>query len=173
MKKNIKKVVWGLVVILSLYGLNVLYHSNDTIGDDYDRELREPKMRKFLLNKLWRDKAAGKLDKVVIHVQTLGDEEYEKQLNLKLIEEAQEVVDAIANKDELTSEIGDVLEVLECIALQHKIAWKDVLAKKEAKRADRGSYVQRQYVTIAECAPDSFLLSYYLKDPKRHLEIFD
>ena len=172
MKQNIKKIVILLAIVLSCYGLYVIYNLEPNY-DDFDIVQTKPKMRKFLLNKLWRDRAAQQLDKVIIHVQTLGDEEYEKQLNLKLLEEVQEVIAAIWNKDHLADEIGDVLEVLECIALFHKVTWKDIHAKKEAKRADRGSYVQRQYVTIAECEPDSFLLSYYMKDPKRHVEIFD
>ena len=44
-------------------------------------------MRKFLLNKLWRDKAAAQLemtDGAIIHRHVLNDEEYKKQLNLKI-----------------------------------------------------------------------------------------
>jgi len=138
-----------------------------------NKEEQPVKMRKFLLNKLWRDKAIVKLDKVKIHTRPLDDAAYEKQLNLKLLEEAQEVVAASGNKEDLISEMGDVLEVLECIALFHKIDWQDILVKKQAKVDDRGSYVDRQYVTVAECAPDSWLLSYYMKDPERNIEIFD
>lgn len=165
-----KKMISFIAILAFIVGF--CWYSFEKL-DDYDEPVEKPKMRKFLLNKLWRDKAASKLDKVKIHITRLDDQEYEKQLNLKLIEEAEEVVAAIHNPENLISEIGDVLEVLECIALFHKISWKDVIAKKIAKRDERGSYVDRQYVTIAECAPDSWLLSYYMKEPGRHVEIFD
>lgn len=173
MKKHKLIVSIGLFVI-AFFGLFCIVQSFQSIVEKEQSLQDHPvKMRKFLLNKLWRDKAAGRLEKVKIHVQTLNDEDYQKQLHLKLIEEAQEVIAAVDNKDDLASEIGDVLEVLECIALFYNVSWQDVLDKKLAKQQDRGSYVERQYVTIAECAPDSWLLSYYMKDPKRNIEIFD
>ena len=173
MKKQIITLMFGLVLFVMSY-LYVTKKQESCAKQDEIVEQNQPvKMRKFLLNKLWRDRAAGQLDKVNIHVQRLDDAAYKEQLNLKLIEEAQEVVAAIDNPEDLKSEIGDVLEVLECIALFHNISWQDILLKKQAKKDDRGSYVERQYVTVAECAPDSWLLSYYMKDPKRNVEIFD
>lgn len=170
MKKN--KIIFFVIFIIVVIGF-VSYGHKFFNCVAIQTEKQPVKMRKFLLNKLWRDKAIARLDKVVIHTKPLDDAAYEEQLNLKLLEEAQEVVAATGNKEDLMSEMGDVLEVLECIALFHKIDWKDILVKKQEKVDDRGSYLDRQYVTVAECQQDSWLLSYYLKNPERNIEIFD
>jgi predicted house-cleaning noncanonical NTP pyrophosphatase (MazG superfamily) len=133
------------------------------------------KRRKFLLNKLWRDRAATQLeeeDGAVIHRYILNDAEYKKQLGCKLMEEALEVQTA-KTRDELTSEIGDVYEVLDCLIAFHDLSREEIVAKQDKKRKDRGSYLAREYITVAEYLPGSFGESYCLRDPERHIEIFD
>jgi len=132
------------------------------------------KMRKFLHNKLWRDKGPARMQAVgsIVHVKDLDDQEYEQQLGLKLIEEAHEVVTA-QNKEELISEIGDVLEVIDCIVAFHGLSGDEITQKQAAKRNERGSYRNRMFVTTTESIPGSYLDIYCSKSPEQYTLISD
>lgn len=71
----------------------------------------------------------------------LDDEEYLKELNIKLIEEANEFIDA-RNAEEL----ADIMEVLEAIAKVHNINWDEVRREKEVKRQKRGAFENKIYL---------------------------
>ena len=132
------------------------------------------KRRKFLQNKLWRDNGAKQLeeqDGAIITRIILNDEEYNKQLGLKLIEEAHEVA-ASQSQQELIAEIGDVYEVIDCLMKLHNISKEEVLVAQNKKRADRGSFLNREFVLTSEYLPGSFGEWYSLKD-SRLVEIFD
>jgi len=134
-----------------------------------------PKRRKYLHNKLWRDDAIEQLEELhgdIIHRIILDDQEYNNQLGLKLIEEAGEVHTA-KTRDELSSEVGDVLEVLDCIIALHKLSSQDIEQARNKKRNDRGSYLQRKFVTTTESIPGSFLDIYCSKDPDKYTEIIE
>jgi predicted house-cleaning noncanonical NTP pyrophosphatase (MazG superfamily) len=137
---------------------------------------KAPKMRKFRQNKLWRDTAAERLERedgAIIHRIILDDQEYNKQLGLKLIEEAQEVATA-KDKEEIISEIGDVLDVLDCIIKLHNCSQDEIDAARAKKIKERGgSYFNREFVTVSECLPGSFLEQYLLKQPDKYIEILD
>lgn len=131
--------------------------------------------RKFLHNKLWRDNAIEQLEERhgdIIHRVILDDEEYNNQLGLKLIEEAGEVHTA-KNKEELSSEVGDVLEVLDCIIALHNLSREEIEQARNKKRNDRGSYLERKFVTTTESIPGSFLDIYCSKDPDKYTLIVE
>ena len=146
-----------------------------TATTTYKVEVQEgAKRRKFLQNKLWRDNGAKQLeeqDGAIINRIILDDEEYNKQLGLKLIEEANEVA-AARNKKELISEIGDVYEVIDCLMKLHNVSKQEVIAAQDKKRADRGSFLNREFVLSSEYLPGSFGEWYSLKD-SRLIEIID
>jgi predicted house-cleaning noncanonical NTP pyrophosphatase (MazG superfamily) len=133
------------------------------------------KRRKFTSNKLWRDTAPERLeqqDNAIVHVVQIDNAEYKRQLGLKLLEEAAEVQSALSEK-EMISEIGDVYEVLDCIIALHNLSKDEIIAEQERKRAERGSYLARKYVTYAEYVPDGFMVPYCLAQPEKYQEIFD
>jgi len=132
------------------------------------------KMRKFALNKLWRDRTPENMIKTgaIIHVTRLNDEEYKKRLGLKLIEEAQEVYQT-QSQDELLNELADVLEVIDCIIKFHQLSKNDIIQRQAEKRNYRGSFLERKYVTIAEYIQGSPAEQYALNDITRHPEIID
>ena len=94
------------------------------------------------------------------------------QLGLKLKEEAAEV-DEAKNKEELIEEIGDVLEVLDCIIALNNLDKQEIETVQKNKRDKRGSYLAREFVTTAQAVDGSYLHNYYLKSPDRHQEILD
>ena len=60
---------------------------------------------------------------------------------MKLVEEAYEA--QAAPDEQLTSELGDVLEVLRALARVHAISWEDVELEADRKRTERGGFDER------------------------------
>jgi len=168
----------NIIYFILLSGLSIciyFYASQQNCTVQKINQESSPKRRKFIQNKLWRDYAAIKLeeqDGAIIHRITLDDAEYGHQLSLKLKEEADEVHVA-KNKDEIINEIGDVLEIIDCMIKFHEIDINDITAARDKKRADRGSYVDRQFVIMSEYLPGSFGEWYSLQDPSKYIEILD
>lgn len=131
------------------------------------------KRRSFLQNKLWRDRTTELLEETgsIIHWRRLEDADYDEQLRSKLLEEANEVGQANSQAD-LCDELADVLEVIECLSLLNGLSMEDLLLAKKRKQVQRGSFVNRQYVTAAEHLEGSFGESYCLADPIKYPEIF-
>ena len=130
----------------------------------------KPKMRKFVQNKLWRDKANEILEKhhgSIVHWRRLDDKEFNEQLKLKLLEESDEVKLA-KNKDELISELADVFEVIDSLCKLNNISKEEIIAAQKAKVEKRGSFEGRKYVTIAEHLENSFGEKYCLADPTKY-----
>ncbi len=130
--------------------------------------------RKFLQNKLWRDKAHAMLESTgsIIHTKELNDQEFDQQLRIKLLEESLEVQAAVS-KEELMSEIGDVLEVLDTIMRLHQLSPQDIAIMQQEKRELRGGFNDRIFVTIVEHIPNSFGENACLNDPLKYPEIVE
>lgn len=169
------------LLIIGMLGLSYylyFYTNKDkapVTNQSYEKRDNRLKRRKYLHNKLWRDNAIEQLEERhgdIIHRIILDDQEYNNQLGLKLIEEAGEVHTA-KNKEELSSEVGDVLEVLDCIIALHDLSRDDIEQARNKKRNDRGSYLERKFVTTTESIPGSFLDVYCSKDPDKYTEIID
>lgn len=130
------------------------------------------KMRKFLQNKLWRDKAPHMMDArgSIIHIKKLTDAEFDQELRVKLLEEATEVKVA-KSREELVGELADVNEVIKTICALHAISKEEIDAIQTQKCFDRGGFMERQYVTIAEHPEGSFGVEYCLAQPEKYPEI--
>lgn len=130
------------------------------------------KMRKFLQNKLWRDKAVEGMEQMgsKINWERLDDAQYDKQLRLKLIEESNEVVGA-QSPDEVRDELADVLEVMQTLCTLHNITWDDIVRAQDQKRIDRGGFEGRKFVTTAEHPVGGYGEKYCLKDPEKYPEV--
>ena len=107
-------------------------------------------MPKKLYNKLVRDNVPEimRAEGEVPETRVLDDDEYKKLVRLKLLEEAGET--RVATGDELTKELGDVLEVLEAIAAAEGVNMDEVLALKAKRRAERGGFQKRIYLVSSE-----------------------
>ena len=129
-------------------------------------------MRAFLQNKLWRDKAIDLMTemKSIIHWHRLEDAEYDAQLRLKLLEEAEEVARA-SSKQELMEELADVFEIIDSICEVNEIAPEEIQEIQCKKRSERGGFKERKFVTVAEHLEGSFGEKYCLADPDKYPEI--
>lgn len=132
-------------------------------------------MRKFLQNKLWRDKAIDLLEQnhgSRIHWRYLDDHEFDKQIRLKLLEEAQEAARALSHK-ELVDELADLFEVIDALCNFKKISVEEVYTVQTEKRIERGGFFRRKFVEIAEHPANSFGEKYCLASPEKYPEIID
>ena len=173
-----------ILLLVSLCGLGCYYYFSESAKScevvavskeaDVVNDNTTPKMRKFMHNKLWRDTGPARMEATgsIVHVTILDDEQYNHQLGLKLMEEADEVHRATTKK-ELISEIGDVLEVLDAIIKLHDLSRDEIVADQTAKREERGGLYERQFVTMTESIPGTFLDKYCSKDPDKYKEILD
>lgn len=130
------------------------------------------KLRKFIQNKLWRDKAIDRLEAhgSKVHWSRLDSPEFLKQLKIKLLEEAQEVANS-SSKESLFEELADVLEVMTALCELHETTLQDVQLLQRKKHEERGGFEGRKFVTIAEHPKGSFGEKYCLADPEKYPEI--
>jgi len=99
-----------------------------------------------MYNKLVRDKIPDIIknngEKPVI--QILSDIEYKKELEKKLFEEYQEVIES-KEKDRL-EELADMLEVISALAKLEHSSIEEILEIAEAKRKKRGAFDKKIFL---------------------------
>lgn len=135
------------------------------------------KMRTFKYGphgKLCRDKTVERheANSSTTDWHKLNDAEYNKQLRLKLLEEAEEVM-ATKSNEELASELADVLEILEALCVSNSLSWDMVLATKAKKLVDRGGFEGRVFITKASHPEDSRVAIHCLNNPEKYPEIIE
>lgn len=132
------------------------------------------KFRKFIQNKLWRDKAVGWLEEQgsIVHCKNLNDDDFAQELKTKFLEEAYEVCSA-KTKEALIEELADVLEVIASLSDVHAFTLQDVITAQEKKRQQKGGFQGRKFVTFAEHQEDSIGERYCLADPEKYPEVID
>lgn len=98
-------------------------------------------------NKLVRDlipqviKSNGK----ECRTRILGEEEYEKELVIKLKEESEEYFAAQGPKESL-EELADMLEIIRALAAVHGATWEQLEALRLKKAEARGGFQERVYL---------------------------
>lgn len=98
-------------------------------------------------NKLVRDlipqviEATGK----EFRTRILDEEEYKKELIIKLKEESEEYFAAESSKESL-EELADMLEVIRALAVVHGATWEELDVLREKKAEVRGAFQERVYL---------------------------
>lgn len=106
-------------------------------------------------NKLVRDlipqviEATGK----EFRTRVLDEEEYKKELIIKLKEESEEYFAAESSKESL-EELADMLEVIRALAVVHGATWEELEALREKKAEARGGFQERVYLIDVENKDD-------------------
>lgn len=131
-------------------------------------------MRKFYQNKLWRDKLIKIREEkgAIIHSIPLSHVEFNEELGMKLLEEANEVY-AAETPEEMMDEIADVLEVLDCILQFHGISKEETVALQEKKRLEGGSYTDQRLIDYVEYPAGSKEEQHCLANPDRYPELIE
>ena len=101
-------------------------------------------------NKLVRDKIPDIIlkDNRKPKTRILGDEEYVTELERKLREECEEVIEAGngGTAEHRLEELGDVLEVMLALAKIDQFSLDDIVRAAERKRKKRGAFDERIYL---------------------------
>ncbi|MDL1163235.1 nucleoside triphosphate pyrophosphohydrolase [Paenibacillus lautus] len=98
-------------------------------------------------NKLVRDlipqvfEATGK----EFRTRILDEEEYKKELIIKLKEQSEEYFAAQSSKESL-EELADMLEVIRALVDVHGATWEELEALREKKAEARGGFQERVYL---------------------------
>lgn len=120
-----------------------------------------------MIQKLVRD--ALSLRPYAKGLKKLSDEEFEKALKEKLLEESQELQEAETPED-LLSELSDVYEVLETLMRLKNITPETLQAIQEDKREKRGGFEERLYVESIDLPEDHPFTDYCRKSPHKYPE---
>ena len=102
---------------------------------------------KYYYNKLVRDKIVQNINAKgsKANFKILNEEDYKKELDKKLLEEANEVIDVHS-----AEKIGDLLEVIIAIMKQYNISENEVKMQMEQKIKDKGAFKDKIYLISVE-----------------------
>ena len=103
---------------------------------------------KYLYNKLVRDKIPNEINctkgrKAVYRI--MDNDEYLKELNRKLLEEAHEFIE-----ENDIEELADVMEVIETITKLKNIKWAELRKIQNEKKNKKGSFNEKIYLEYVE-----------------------
>lgn len=98
-------------------------------------------------NKLVRDLIPQVIESTGKEFRTriLDEEDYKKELIIKLKEESEEYFTARNSKESL-EELADMLEVIRALAVVHGATWEELEALREKKAEARGGFQERVYL---------------------------
>ena len=126
-------------------------------------------MKRYQFNKLIRSKLPARMirEGVTINSKQLCDEDYIVQLKNKIVEEANEVSDAVT-KENLTAELADVVEVIHALAKASDVTIEEIEEARLEKRAVNGHFQAVNYVNYIEVAESNHKVIEYLDNKERH-----
>jgi len=125
-------------------------------------------MKRYTFDKLIRSKLPARMRKegVILNTEILSDENYIKQLKNKIVEEANEVVEA-SNIEDIKTELADVLEVIHALASANDIEMSEVENTRLKKRQVNGYFHPSCYVHYIEVEQDNSKVIEYLENKNR------
>ena len=131
-------------------------------------------MRKFYQNKLWRSQLAAQREKdgAIVHFIELNDAEYSEELVVKIVEEADEILSS-DSEEVLKEEVADIHEAIDCLLAVKNISMDEILAIKESKNIQFGSYTDRRIVEYVEYADGSSQAQDCLDNEEKYPELFE
>ena len=103
---------------------------------------------KYTYNKLVRDKIPANIDSTEgrkANWRIMDDEEYIKELNKKLLEEAHEFIEENA-----VEELADIMEVIQSIMRVKNISYEELKKVQALKREQKGGFNDRVYLIDVE-----------------------
>jgi predicted house-cleaning noncanonical NTP pyrophosphatase (MazG superfamily) len=105
-----------------------------------------------IYNKLIRDNIPELIEKdgQKYSMKILSEEEFKEELLKKLVEEAQEVLEAKDKNKELVKELADVLEVMENIISIFKLDKNEIEKVQNERRISRGGFEKKLFLEYIE-----------------------
>ena len=80
----------------------------------------------------------------------LDEKEYKEELLKKLVEESNEALEAINNRDELIKEIGDMQEVISAVIKAFGLSNDDINKLQIKRKEKRGGFEKRTFLESVE-----------------------
>lgn len=101
----------------------------------------------YKYNKLVRDKIPQNIETLgkKCNYYVLNEEEYKKELDKKLLEEANEFI-----ADHSTEEMADLMEVVEAIKNAHKLTTEEIEKVRLEKKSKKGGFEEKLYLVEVE-----------------------
>jgi predicted house-cleaning noncanonical NTP pyrophosphatase (MazG superfamily) len=101
-----------------------------------------------IYNKLVRDNIPEIIesDDCIPNIKILGKEEYKIELVNKIKEEADELLAAIHDKNDMIKEISDIYEIIDTIINKFNLDKEEVLALQEKRKAKRGGFDKKIFL---------------------------
>ena len=98
-------------------------------------------MSRKIYNKLIRDKIPKIIEEnnKVYNIEIMNDEQYKNKINLKILEEVQELLES-RKHEERVNELADTYKILEVYIAVNDIDAREVEVKKESKLLLRGGF---------------------------------
>lgn len=105
----------------------------------------------FKIDKLIRDLVPGIMRPrgVSVFERSMKEDEYIQRLKYKLLEEAQEVIDA-KTPDEVSEELADLLEVIYALGKVYNLSMEQIETKRLVKKQQNGGFDNRIYSSHIE-----------------------
>jgi predicted house-cleaning noncanonical NTP pyrophosphatase (MazG superfamily) len=132
-------------------------------------------MKRFLLDKLGRDKAEELFKdqgcKLKYHIVEENDE-FLDALTQKMVEELEEVF-SCETKEQVIEELADLEEVMAAFKKLIDVDQKDIDAVKKAKFEKKGGFEKRVYVEYVDVPEGTEQYNYFMTDPEKYPEIVD
>lgn len=103
---------------------------------------------KYVYSKLVRDKIPEQIQKETgrqPYFHILGEEEYKKELNRKVLEEAHEFIE-----ENSVEELADLLEVIDAIRTVKNISMEQVEEARKKKREKKGAFEKRFFLEYVQ-----------------------
>ncbi|HJK86991.1 MAG TPA: nucleoside triphosphate pyrophosphohydrolase [Candidatus Megaira endosymbiont of Nemacystus decipiens] len=125
-------------------------------------------MIKYHFNKLIRNKLPQRMKEegVYLNAKKLTPQEYKEQLKLKIIEEAHEVAES-KEKQELTIELADLLEVIYELAKTNDIKIEEIEEERQKKLQINGAFSPDCYANYVEAYDDNQKFIDYMKSKNK------
>lgn len=125
-------------------------------------------MRRYQFDKLIRSKLPARMinEGVIINSTKLSEAEYVMQLKNKIVEESEEVLLA-SSRENLKTELADVLEVIHALAEVTGLDMQEIEESRLEKRAVNGHFQADNYIHYIEVAKDNHKVIEYLNDKDR------
>ena len=125
-------------------------------------------------NKLIRDRIPEILEEkgANFSVRVLNDDEYKRELLLKVVEEAEEIAGTGGNTGELVKEIGDVMEVMDHVVATFGLDLAQIGKVKRERRRLRGGFSKKLFLENKPMNDKEFLLETFLDELPRFERVF-
>lgn len=128
--------------------------------------------RRFKFDKLIRDKIPEiiRAEGAEVFERIMNKDEYINRLREKLVEEAQEVLEA-KNTVDICEELADVLEVMIALCQVYNFSFEKVEQSRTEKKAAKGGFEKRIYNAFVEVESHHESICYYLERPHKYPEL--